>query len=61
MNLHLRPASDAELSPVADFSPVSLNRGRVRGNLASQVIEPTLASPYLRRRKPSLCSPFQGV
>ena len=45
MNLHLRPISDADLSPVADFSHVNLNRWRVRGNLASQLIEATLASP----------------
>ena len=69
MTHHLRPGSDANLSPGAHFSLVNLNRWRARGNLASQVIDgrsivppPSfrLSAP-LRRRKPSLCSPFQGV
>jgi hypothetical protein len=47
MNLRLRPISDADLSRVADFSHVNLNRRRARGNLASQVIEAMLASPEL--------------
>jgi hypothetical protein len=47
MNLRLRPISDADLSRVADFSHVNLNRWRARGNLASQVIEAMLASPEL--------------
>ncbi len=51
MNLHLRPISDADLSPVADFSHVNLSRWRVRGNLASQVIEATLASPELESHR----------
>ena len=69
MTLHLRPISDADLSPVADFSHVNLNRWRARGSVASQVIDGVLIgppssfrlSPPLRRRKPSLRSPFQGV
>jgi len=48
MTLHLRPASDADLSPVAGFSPVNLNRWPARGNLASPVTGGMLA-------------PFQGV
>ena len=93
MTLHLRPTSDGDLSPVADFSHVNLNRWRARGSLASQVTDGIPAGPELeshrdhagtavanpaelriivpppsfrlsaplRRRKPSLCSPFQGV
>jgi len=87
MTLHPRPISDADLSPVADFSHVNLNRWGARGDLASKVIDgmpvanlaelriivppPSfiLTAPqvnkhkgfYLRRGKPSLCSPFQGV
>jgi hypothetical protein len=51
MNLHLRPISDAALSPIADFSQVNLSRWRVRGNLASQVIEAMLASPGLESHR----------
>jgi hypothetical protein len=46
-NLHLRPASDTDLSPVADFSQANLNRWRARGNFASRIIEAMLASPEL--------------
>ena len=45
MTLHLRPISDAGLSPVADFSHVNPNRWRTRGNFASPVIDGMLAGP----------------
>ena len=51
VNLRLRPVSDADLSPIADFSHVNLNRWRARGNLASQVVDGMLASPELESHR----------
>jgi hypothetical protein len=51
MNPRLRLISDADRSRVADLSHVGLNRGRARGNLASQVIEAVLASPELESHR----------
>ena len=47
MNRHLRPTSDTDRSPVADFSRVYLNRWQAQGNLAAQVVGAMRASPEL--------------